>query len=495
MRDGVKRLRMADELTLATFIEGVTSTPGENGWHPENLEIPVYPVIDSREAGPGSIFFAFEGERVDGHDYVEDAFERGAVAAVIERDVTLAQRVDTLDVSKARAGEGALATPLLIRVPAVLTALQDAARWWRRQRDVRVLGITGSVGKTTTKEMVAQVLSTRYDVTRSRESYNNEIGLPLTLLRLTDACERVVLEMGMYVRGDIGFLANIAQPDVGILTNVAPVHAERAGTIDEIALGKRELVEALPAAPEGVAILNYDDARVRAMAEHTRAQPFFYGTSIEASAEADLWADGIEGLGLEGVRATMHHKGAAHQVHAPLLGRHSVYPMLRAAAAGLVEGLSWAEIREGLSSPLESLRLVAVSGPEGSLILDDTYNSSPPSALAALTLLEQLEGRKLAVLGDMLELGTYEREGHLQVGCRVAEVVSELVVVGELGRMIGEGAKRCGLEAGRIREVPGSEAAIDVVRSLIRQGDVILIKGSRGVKMERIVEALTEEAS
>ncbi|MGC9521911.1 MAG: UDP-N-acetylmuramoyl-tripeptide--D-alanyl-D-alanine ligase [Anaerolineae bacterium] len=487
---------MRDELTLAAFIEGLGSTlglsaaPRARGWYAQSLEAPVDPIIDSREAEPGSIFFAFEGERVDGHDFVADAFERGAVAAVVERGVTLAQRVDTLDMTGPQLPTEPVTPPLLIRVPDVLTALQGAARWWRRQRDVRVLGITGSVGKTTTKEMVAQVLSKRYHVTHSQESYNNEIGLPLTLLRLTAECERVVLEMGMYVRGDICFLTSIAQPDVGIVTNVAPVHAERAGTIDEIALGKRELVEALPAAPDGVAVLNYDDERVRAMAAHTQARPFFYGVSAEASAGADLWADEIESLGLEGVRAVMHHLGEAHEVRTPLLGRHSIYPMLRAAAAGLVEGLGWAEIREALATPGESLRLVPVAGPEGSLILDDTYNSSPPSAHAALALLEELEGRKLAVLGDMLELGTYEREGHLEVGCRAAEIVSELIVVGELGKMIAEGAKRCGLAAERIREAPDSEAAVDVVRSLIREGDVILIKGSRGVQMEHIVEAL-----
>ena len=254
---------MADQLSLAKLIAGIS------GWHPQIVGMPVYPVIDSREARPGAAFFALAGERVDGHDYVGDAFARGAAVAVVERDVSVdAPLVDLTKAPAASLSDAAVqGGPVLIKVPNVLEALQRAAGWWRRQLvGLRVLGVTGSVGKTTTKEMVARVLQNRYTVMRSQASYNNEIGLPLTLLRLDSRCERVVLEMGMYTRGDIRFLARIAQPDVGIVTNVEVVHAERAGTIDEIALAKRELIEALPPAPAGVAILNYDDPRVRAKA-------------------------------------------------------------------------------------------------------------------------------------------------------------------------------------------------------------------------------------
>lgn len=470
---------MTKELTLAYLIEGIS------GWHPQDLEMPVRPILDSRKAEKDSVFFAFKGEQVDGHDYVADAFARGALAAVIERDINVEASVLVV-------GEGTretpLCAPLLIRVPDVLQALQDAGRFWRQQIDPRVIGVTGSVGKTTTKEVITRVLANRYNVLRSTGSYNNEIGLPLTLLHLTGDHERVVLELGMYVRGDIRFLAEMARPHVGIVTNVEPVHLEHAGTIENIALGKRELVEALPPAPEGVAILNYDDLRVRAMAEHTHARVFFYGFSPQA----DLWADDVQSLGLDGIRVHLHYGKDQVYLKVPLLGRHSAHTVLRAAATGLVEGLNWQEIVEGLRAPGTQLRLVAVPGPQGSMILDDTYNSSPASALAALNLLDDMEGRKIAVLGDMLELGDYEEAGHLKVGCRATDVVAELVTVGERARHIARGAKLCGLSQANIHETKDCPAAVEVLREVLQPRDIILVKGSRGMKMEQIVAALVE---
>jgi UDP-N-acetylmuramoyl-tripeptide--D-alanyl-D-alanine ligase len=470
------------QLTLGALIQSL------GGGHTAGLEMPVHPVIDSRKAKRGSVFFAFEGENVDGHDFVADAFERGAVTAVVEREIPLPE-VDVVDVTNGDA-PAVLATPLIIRVPDVLQALQQAAMAWRRGFDkVRVIGVTGSVGKTTTKEVVARVLSRRYNVLRSTGSYNNELGLPLTLLHLNGEHERVVLEMGMYVRGDICDLACIAQPQVGVLTNVEPVHAERAGGIDEIALGKQELVEALPAAPQGVAILNYDDERVRAMAEATEARVFYYGLSPEA----DLWADEVQSLGLDGIRVRLRHQNDTLYLRVPLLGRHSVHTVLRAASVGLVEGLNWSEIVEGLRAPGAQLRLVTVQGPQGTVILDDTYNSSPPSALAALNLLEDLGGRKIAVLGDMLELGDYEEEGHLKVGCRAADVVEHLVVVGELAELFARGARLCDLPAERIHVVENNADAIEVVEALLEPKDIILVKGSRALHLEDVVDALSQE--
>jgi len=473
---------MGKQLTLGYLIESLT------GWHPQHLEMPVRPVIHSRAAGAGTVFFAFKGEAVDGHDYTGDAFARGAVAAVIEHDVNVPLNVLTVGQP---VPAHPLTTPLLIRVPNTLEALQTAARFWRQQVSTRIIGITGSVGKTTTKEVVTRVLARHYNVLHSTGSYNNEIGLPITLLHLNDEHERVVLEMGMYVRGDIRFLAEIARPHVGIVTNVEPVHLERAGTIENIALGKRELVESLPPAPEGVAILNYDDARVRAMAEHTRARVFFYGLSPQA----DLWADEVESQGLEGIRLRLHYGRSHLYVKVPLLGQHSAHTVLRATAAGLVEGLDWQEIIEGLRAPGTQLRLVAVQGPRDSLILDDTYNSSPPSALAALNLLKEMDGRKIAVLGDMLELGDYEEEGHLKVGCRAADVVAELITMGERAHHIARGAELCGLPRDHIHETPDCETAIAVLREILRPRDVILVKGSRGMRMERIVAAISKEVT
>jgi UDP-N-acetylmuramoyl-tripeptide--D-alanyl-D-alanine ligase len=394
-----------------------------------------------------------------------------------------------MDLTKGLKPSGAFEPPVIIRVTDVLQALQKTAARWRQVIAPRVIGVTGSVGKTTTKEVVAKVLERRYKVLRSTGSQNNEIGLPLTILSLDSSYEHMVVEMGMYVRGDIRSLVQIAHPDVGIITNVEPVHAERAGSLDEIALGKRELIEDLPAAPEGVAILNYDDDRVRKMSAHTQARIFAYGFSPDA----DLWADDVEGLGLEGIRLRLHYQDDAIYVKVPLLGRHSAHTVLRAASAGLVEGMDWQEIVEGLRTPGPQLRLLTVRGPDNALILDDTYNSSPPSALAALNLLNDLPGRKVAVLGDMLELGDFEEDGHLKVGCRAADVVSELIAVGSLGKIIGQGAAMCGLPKDKIHYTADNETATKVLLAILQPKDVVLVKGSRGVKMETIVAAVTKE--
>jgi UDP-N-acetylmuramoyl-tripeptide--D-alanyl-D-alanine ligase len=467
-------------LTLADVVEGLT------GRRPQALEQPVSrTVIDSRQAGPGALFVALKGEYADGHDYVADAFSRGAVAAVVERDVALPGL--TLDLtSPTLTLPGVWSLPLVLNTADSLQALQRLATFWRRQHSVRVIGITGSVGKTTTKELAAAVLARRYVTLKSEGSYNNEIGLPLTLMHLTDEHERAVLEMGMYDVGEIADLVHIAQPHVGVVTIIGPVHLERAGTLERIVEAKTELVEGLPPEPEGVAILNFDDERVRGMARATSARVFYYGLSPEA----DLWADHIEGLGLEGIRFRLHYGDETLHVKIPLLGRHSVHTALRATAVGLVEGLSWQEVLEGLREPSAQLRLVAVPGPAGATILDDTYNASPASTIAALNLLEELDGRKIAILGDMLELGNYEQEGHKKVGMRALDVADVLITVGQRGAIIGRTALRWGMPADRVHIFEENAAAIALLRELVTGDDVILVKGSRAMQMEEIVNAL-----
>ena len=467
-------------LTLADVIEGLTGT------RPERVDQPVSrTVIDSRQAEPGAMFVAFEGERVDGHDYVADAFSRGAVAAIVERDVASSGQV--LDLTgPTPALPDTWALPLVIKVAGNLQAIQQVAAFWRRRHRVRVVGVTGSVGKTTTKELAASVLARRYVTLKTEASYNNEIGLPLTLLHLTDEHERAVLEMGMYDVGEIADLARIARPHVGVVTIIGPVHLERAGTIERIVEAKTELVQALPPAPEGVAILNYDDEHVRGMAQATEASVFYYGLSPKA----DLWADHIEGLGLDGIRFRLHYRGETLHVKIPLLGRHSVHTALRASAVGLVEGLTWQEIIEGLRGPSAQLRLVAVPGPAGATILDDTYNASPASTIAALNLLDELDGRKIAVLGDMLELGGYEREGHEKVGMRALDVADILITVGPRGRIIGQTAQRWGMPPDRVHIVEGNAEAVALLEQMVTGDDVVLIKGSRALQMEEIVNAL-----
>ena len=468
-------------LTTAFILETLAA------YHPSGDEPLISTVvIDSREAEAGSLFVAFAGDNVDGHDFVADAFRRGAVMALIEREV----QVDELTVD-ARVGTtlgGPMPSPMCVLVENTMSALQTLARAWRQRfRDIRIIGITGSVGKTTTKEMTHAVLARRFRTLKSEGNYNNEIGMPLTLLRLRPWHERVVLEMGMYTSGEISLLCDIAEPQIGVVTLVGAVHMERLGSIEAIARAKRELVEALPA--DGVAILNHDDERVLAMAFYTNARVVSYGLDPQA----DLWADRIESRGLEGIYFSLHYEDIELNVHVPLLGRHSVHTALRAAAVGIVEGMTWDEIVAGLQGLTSQLRLVAVSGPNNAIILDDTYNSSPESAMAALNLLADLDGRRVAVLGDMLELGPVEERSHRLVGRRARAVADVLVAVGPLGYFIGEEALAAGMPTEDVHFAADAEMATPMLKSLVTADDVVLIKGSRGARLDRLVTALERD--
>jgi UDP-N-acetylmuramoyl-tripeptide--D-alanyl-D-alanine ligase len=468
-------------LTLGTVLEALTGQTFE-GWK----QVITDASIDSRLVIPGALFVAIKGENVDGHDFVGDAFQRGAVAALVERP--LESEEHPIDLTR---GVGSIPTeapdlPVVLQVANTVEALQRIAEFWRETLPVRVVGITGSVGKSTTKELAAEILSSRYRTLKNPGNMNNEIGLPLSLLRLSEAHDRAVLEMGFYVPGEISLLTRIAKPEVGVITNISQVHMERAGSLDAIVEGKSELIEALPPEPKGVAILNHDEKLVREMATKTQARILFYGLS----SEADLWASEIEGLGLNGVRFVLHYQGDSLHIKVPLLGRHSVHTALRAAAVGIAEDLSWQEIVGGLQTSHTQLRLVAVQGPGGALIMDDTYNAAPTSVIAGLNLLAELEGRKIAVLGDMLELGEYEERGHRMVGARVASIADELVAVGERAKWIAEEAILSGLAAPNVIQVADQNLAVEYLFGRIGEGDVVLIKGSRGMQMDKIVSAL-----
>lgn len=466
-------LTFADALEALTSVRISTATP-----------VITEAAIDSRQVIPGSLFVAIPGENVDGHNFIEDAFKRGASFALIQKD--LPASFPTLDLRGSLQADTPLQfdSPLCLRVDNTVSALQQIARFWRRKLDLRVVGITGSVGKSTTKEMVGEVLGIRYRTLKNLGNLNNEIGLPLTILKLGIGYERAVLEMGFYVPGEIQFLCDIAQPQIGVVTNVGTVHAERAGSQEAIAKGKSELIQSLPA--DGIAILNFDDPWVRKMEEKSKARVFFYGLSPEA----DLWADEIEGLGLNGIRFRLHYKGETLHATIPMIGRHSVHTALRAASVGLNDGLTWQDIFEGLSHGHAQLRLVAVRSNSGALILDDTYNASPESMLAALNLLDEMDGRKIAVLGDMLELGPYEKQGHEMVGMRATQVADILLTLGTRAHMIADAARRVGLKSSHIFEFEKPELIVDWLNKNLTSKDAVLIKGSHGLRMDRITAAL-----
>ena len=442
--------------------------------------------IDSRRVLPGSVFFAIKGDRVDGHRFIPQAIANGAQLIVMDQDAPCDIPVLELEDCNTNTAQIIPEMPFAIKVPNTLLALQKIAAHQRKVIAPHVIGITGSVGKSSTKELVAEVLAQHYHTHKNPGNYNNEIGLPLTLLNSGYGHECIVLEMGFYYPGEIQFLCEIAAPQVGIVTNIGTVHAERAGSQQMIANGKAELVQALPST--GVAILNYDDTLVRPMAEKTNARVLFYGLTPQAH----LWADDIQGRGLQGITFDLHYEGMKFHIQAPLLGRHSVQTILRASAAGLALGMTWEEIIQGLQKGQTQLRLVTVRTESGALILDDTYNATPESMIAALGLLHELKGHKIAVLGDMLELGEYEELGHAQVGKYAAGVVNHLVTVGKLGRMIAKTASEAGLAENAITSVNNSAEAVEVLKYNLSQDDVVLIKGSHGLRMDTIAAALEQ---
>ena len=441
--------------------------------------------VDSRCVNEKGLFVALKGENTDGHQFVDQAFANGAVLALT--DHAIESKYPVVDLSQ-DSFELPKSTPFSLQTPDALAALQTVAKYWRQQHNLTVIGITGSVGKSSTKELTASVLGSQMKTLKNQGNMNNEIGLPLTLLSLNEKHKVAVLEMGFYVAGEIKLLCEIALPQIGIVTNIGTVHAERAGSIEAIARGKAELVESLPASPDGLAILNYDDPFVKDMAKLSQARVFYYGLDPEA----DLWADEVESRGLDGIRCRMHYQDESLYVTAPLIGRHSVYTMLRAAAVALNLGMDWGSIFEAFKNDRVLLRIVTVKTSSGAILIDDTYNASPDSTMAALNLLDDLKGRKVAVLGDMLELGRYEEAGHNKIGMRASEVADEIVLVGTRSLMTRDAAIENGFPADMVHWFNDFRGATTYLRETLKSGDIALIKGSHSMHMEKIVSALED---
>ena len=462
-------------LTAADVCQALDLTASSLGIDGTTLSLPFSRVIvDSRQAVGGELFIALPGERCDGHEYVVAAMVAGARGAMVR-----ASKID-----ECRASLGRFASAPLFAVPDTLAGLQQLAAYWRRRFSLPVVAVTGSVGKTTTKEFVASVLARRLSVHRSEGNRNNEIGLPLSLLQLNARHQAMVLEMGTYGPGDIRQLCAVACPTIGIVTGVSWVHLERMGSLEVIAAAKAELVEALPRT--GTAILNADDARVRAMAAMTAARVVYYGLSPQAAVRGS----DVQPEGLRGVRFTMHLNGEARPIHLLTPGRHQVINALAAAAVARELGMSVDEIVEGLEALHLEARLVTLPGVAGSLILDDTYNASPVSVLASLDLLGDLEGRRIAVLGDMRELGSFEDEGHRLIGERAARTCDLLAVVGEKAALAGAAAVQAGMDPSTVFFALNNARAIDWLKPRLAPGDHVLVKGSRSMRLEEVVRAV-----
>ena len=469
--------------TLADVIAG-TGGVVRSGGSGELAPGTVFPRLerDSRNVATGDLFIAIRGEQHDGHEFVAGAADRGAAAAIVTE--TWADQ------------QGDVGLPLIV-VDEPIAALQRWAAWRRGRLDVRVVGVTGSVGKTSAKEAIAAVLAQRFRVYRSPGNFNNEIGLPLSLLDAPDDTEILVLEMGgAYALGELTLLATIARPTVGVVTNVYPVHLERMGTIEAIARTKAELVEALP--PDGVAVLNGDDERVRAMAAGVEGRVITYGLNRDN----DIRADSVTTEGLEGTTFWVTIDGDRLFLKVPFVGAHGVQIALVAIATGHSFGMHISEMLVGLNDPSVQVRLLFVQGPNGAQLIDDTYNASTPSMLSSLGLLADLRGssgRRVAVLGEMRELGPVAEEEHRVVGRRAGEVADIVVAYGGLAYLIAAEARsmpRSGDKPLRVQsfELEQRQELVDFLRAELRHGDIVLLKGSRGLQMEQFVAALRADA-
>lgn len=436
---------------------------------------------DSRQVKPGDVFIAVTGEQFDGHQFVEAAVANGAVSAIVSRD--WAERHPDIGIP-------------LILVDDPVKALQRWAAWRRDRLNCRVVGITGSVGKTSAKESIAAVLGQRWKVFKSPGNFNNEIGLPLTLLDAPDDTEVLVLEMGgAYAFGELEMLAGIAKPDVAVVTNVYPVHLERMGTIENIAKTKQELVEAIP--ESGFIVLNGDDVRVRNMVAAAKGRVITYGVEDDAEVRArDVSTDGLAGTTFQ---AEINDRRTVVKV--PLIGAPGVQIALVALAVGYGFGMDVAEMLVGLQDRDVQVRLVFVPGPNGSQLIDDTYNASTPSVLAALGLLEEIPAtRRIAVLGEMRELGHVAENEHRVVGGRAGDTVDVLVGYGDLARVMIEEAETSDRPEGRPLETHffGADQRAELVsflRTHLREGDIALIKGAHGLWMNTIVDEIRHESS
>jgi len=434
-----------------------------------DLAVPVTGVsIDSRALAVGEAFFAIKGHRLDGHAYLAEAAGRGSACLVVH------ELPDELPPN----------VPLVL-VPETTKALGRLAAWHRAKFTLPVVAVTGSNGKTTTKELIASVLATRWNTLKPEGSFNNQWGLPLTLLGLGPEHGALVVELGTNQPGEIAELAALARPTVGVVTVVASVHTEFLGSLDGVREEKAALVRALP--PDGTAVLNADDPRVAGMARDTRARVITFG----AAAGAGLRAVGEITDGPGGLAFTLEHDGARRAVTLGLSGRHNVTNALAAAGAGLALGLGLEAIVGGLAAARPAKGRCVWRAAGDVRILDDTYNANPASVRAALaTVATHREGARLVVvLGDMLELGPGAEAAHREIGRAAAETgAAVLVGMGRHAAALVEAGRAAG-----VADAHHTETFEDTVAFLLKAlvpGDLVLVKGSRGMRMERIVDAL-----
>lgn len=437
--------------------------------------------LDTRTLRPGDLFVAIRGDRFDGHDFVGSALSQGAAGAIVIESYKVPKRSLTPGSKKP--------VPFLLGVNDPLSAFQHLAAHYRSKFTIPVVAVTGSNGKTTTKEMVACVLAQRWNTLKTEGNLNNRLGVPQTLLRLQERHEAAVIEMGVDNVGQTSLLCDMARPTIGIITNIGPDHLEFFGTLDVSAQSKAELLDQLP--QNGTAILNADDSYHNFLAARSRCQVMSFGLSEKAEVRAtDIVSDERHGTSF---RLHLPGKPRPIPVRIRVQGGHNVTNALAAAAVGVVLGLPGVAIARGLSRFRPAAMRSQVSIVRGVKLIVDCYNANPASMKAAVGLLAQTSGRRrtIAVLGDMLELGPNAPQMHEEVGAYVASHgIGHMVACGTLGRSLARGAKQAGMDPSRIVEVQDARAAATRAKNLVKPGDAVLIKASRGMQLERVVEAL-----
>lgn len=421
-------------------------------------------VIDSRKVNTDYLFIATKGERVDGHDFINSVMEKGAIAVVCDRKPS---------------AEG---IPYIL-VEDCFKALKDMAEFYRMQYTIPVIGITGSVGKTSTKEVVAAVLEQRFKVLKTEGNYNNEVGLPLTVLQITKEHEAAVLEMGISEFGEMHRLSKVAKPDICVLTNIGMCHLENLKTRDGILQAKSEIFDFI--SETGDVCCNGDDDKLITIGKIKGKQPVYFGLNPKH----DIFADDIENNGLFGTSCTIHSKQGSFRVDIPLPGEHMIYNALAATAVGLFLKLSLQEIKKGIASVQPVGGRSNIIKTEKYTLIDDCYNANPTSMKAALDLLKTANTRKVAILGDMFELGIHENEMHEEIGEYVAkENIEVIICVGKLSLSMYKIAK-----VNSINQVYYFETRDELlinINDLLQLNDTILIKASHGMDFMKIVNAL-----
>lgn len=438
--------------------------------------------IDSRTIQPGELFFAVKGEKMDGHDFLQQVFEKGAVAAVVSRErfSELESRLGGLT----QRGSADRTPVRLIPVEDTLIALQALAAAVRRLWARPLIGVTGSAGKTTTKEAIAHVLSTRFRVHKSEGNFNNHFGLPLMLLKLQPEHDIAVVELGMSHLGEITALAQIAQPETGVVTNVAPVHLEFFNSIAEIARAKYELVESLPSS--GTAVLNADDEFVSKFGSDFKGKVITYGLT----STANVRAENIESLGEKGSTFDVLARGRKEKASLPLVGSHNIYNALAAVGVALDRGFSLEEAAAALASLAPADKRGQVVRIGNITVINDCYNSNPKALSAMVDALASMPAeRRIVIAGEMLELGPQGEEMHRECGRHIAEKgIDVLIGVRGLSQAMVSAAQAAGINASFV--ATPEEAGRWLARET-REGDVVLLKASRGVKLEKSLETWT----